>query len=449
MKNLVIAILVIVIAQPALAQKTNKNKIDELLVAYQKLNIFNGTALVYQNGLPVLIKGYGYKNFDAKTFNDSNTIFQIASVTKTFTSTLILKLVQLKKLSLNDKVDKFYPNFPKGDKITIENLLTHTSGIYDYTRSDKTHDDSVVTGSVEERMMYIFENHELDFEPGTDWRYSNSGYFILGLIIQKITGMPYEQAVRKFIFQPLAMKSSGFDFEHLSDKNKSVGYSVYTDSLKSVAPFSDSSAVFAAGAIYSTVEDLYKFHTGLQSYKIINEFLLNKAYKPFKHNYGFGWIIDTINGKKMVYHSGNIAGFSSVFMRIPQDNICIVLLNNKEGTELETVARKMLDILYHRSYVIPVSKSPIDLPDSILKKYIGTYELSNPHLTVEIILSNGTLTAHAINGPSFDLFAESEEQFGFMSTPDAEIKFVMDKNGTVTQLILYQNDQENIGKKIK
>lgn len=444
MKHLLIWFLMIVLTKPIAAQETKKDKIDDLLTAYQKLNIFNGTALVYSNDKPILIKGYGYRNFEAKSFNDSNTIFQIASVTKPFTSTLILKLVQLKQLSLNDKLNKFYPDFPNGNKITIKNLLTHTSGIYDYT-----HDDTAVTNGSEQKMMNIFKTHKLDFEPGTDWSYSNSGYSILGYIIQKVTGITYEQAIRKYIFQPAAMKNSGFDFEHLVSKNKSAGYSVYSDTLKSVASFSDSSTVFAAGAIYSTVKDLYQFHKALQSYIIIDKYLLDKAYTPYKHNYGYGWIIDTINGNKMVYHSGGISGYSSIFIRIPQENICIVLLNNKEGIELENIGRKILKILYNQSYVIPVNKVAIRLPENILNKYAGTYELTNPNLQIEIKLDSGKLMAHAINGPTFELFAETQKLFGIVQQNQVEIEFITDQNGNVTQLILHQNDQNNMGKKIK
>lgn len=444
MKHFLIGLLIVVLITPVSAQETTKSKIDELLMAYQKLNVFNGSALVYNNDKPILVKCYGYKNFEAKTFDDSNTVFQIASVTKSFTSTLILKLVQLKKLSLHDKLSKFYPDFPNGNKITIENLLTHTSGIYDYT-----HDDTAVTKGSEQKMMHIFKSHNLDFEPGSDWSYSNSGYSILGYIIQKVTGITYEQAVRKYIFQPIKMKHSGFDFERLTSKNKAVGYSVYSDTIHSVATFSDSSVVFAAGAIYSTVKDLYRFHKAMQSYKIVDEALLQKAYTPFKHNYGYGWIIDTIHGNKMVYHSGGISGFSSIFIRIPTENICIVLLNNKQGTELENIGRNILKILYNQPYTLPTNKVAITLPDSILNKYLGTYELTNPDLQIEIKLDNGKLIAHAIKGPTFELFAEAEKLFAVVQQNQTEIEFVTDENGNATQLILHQNDQNNIGKKIK
>lgn len=431
--------------QPLFAQETEKNKIDELLLAYQKLNIFNGTALVAKHNEIIFDKGYGYSNFNDSIPNNNNTIFRIASVTKTFTATLILKLVELHKLSLTDKLSKFYPDFPESNKITIKDLLTHTSGV-----SDNSSADTVKTGGSDQSMMLIFKNRKLDFEPGTDWSYSNAGYIVLGFIIQKVTGITYEQAIRKYIFKPLKMYDSGFDFMNLSKKEKAMGYSMFTDSTKtSVLSSDDSSAVFAAGAIYSTVQDLYKWHKGLQEYKIVSKTLMEQAYIPFKKNYGYGWIIDSVHGKKMIYHSGNIEGFSSVFVSIPQDDICIILLNNKEGTDLETVSRKILDILYHHAYIVPVKETPIDLPDSILKKYVGTYEISNPHITAEILYNNGVLTAHVINGPSLELFPVNEKLFGFMQTPDAEIKFVTDKTGKATQFILYQNDEEKIAKKIK
>lgn len=444
MRNSIIILLILALTKSLSGQNTTTNKIDELITAYQELNIFNGTAFVSHNNNIVLERGYGYKNIDTKSLNDSNTIFQIASVTKPFTSTMVLKLIQLKKLSLHDKLSKFYPDFPKGNQITIQNLLTHTSGIHEYTRSD-----SVITHGTEQKMINIFKSYNLDFEPGTDWSYSNSGYSILGYIIQKVTGTTYEQSVRKYIFRPAGMTNSGFDFQNLISKDKATGYSVYTDSLKMQAPFSDSSVVFAAGSIYSTVGDLYKFYNALQSYKIVNKNLLDKAYTAFSHNYGYGWIIDTINGNKMVYHSGGISGFSSIFIQVPADNIFITLLNNKEGTELENIGRKILKILYNQPYTIPIKKVAITLPDSILNRYVGTYELQNPNIFIEIKFDNGKLLAHLIDGPTFELFAESEKLFAVVQQSQVEIEFITNEKGISTQLILYQNDQKNIGRKIK
>ncbi|MEO6962245.1 MAG: serine hydrolase domain-containing protein, partial [Puia sp.] len=141
---------------------------------------------ISQDGKIIFEKGYGYKNTESKTLNDTNSIFEIYSTTKTFTSTVIFKLIELNKLSLNDKLSKFYPSFPKGDSITIENLLTHTSGIYDYTN------ESNMTDHSENSLLSLLAKKPLNISPGTNWSYSNSGYCLLGFIISKVTAMPYE-----------------------------------------------------------------------------------------------------------------------------------------------------------------------------------------------------------------------------------------------------------------
>jgi CubicO group peptidase (beta-lactamase class C family) len=410
-------------------------KIDSLVRGYVNVNKFTGTALVARNGKMIFEQGYGYRDEQTKSPNDAGTIFQIASVTKTFTSAMVLKLVELKKMSLTDKLSKWYPGFPNSDRITIENLLSHTSGIFDYTR------DTVSHLNIEANMMAFLAKKPLDFEPGTDWRYSNSGYSILGYIIRKVSGMTYEQAVRHYIFTPLHMDHSGFDFEHLRNPEKARGYSM-GDSGKVAAGYSDSSAVFAAGAIYSTVGDLYKWHQGLQTYQVVGKAMMDKAYTRFKNNYGYGWIIDSIGNQKMVYHSGNIAGFSSVLARIPADDVCIVLLNNQEGTELETIARNIIDILYGRSYTVPAKKTPITLPDSILTRYTGTYDIADIHMVANITLENHQLVVHVQNGPAFPLTAEKENLF-YINEGQVEVEFTKGKI-TVTQ-----NDQQHSGKKIK
>lgn len=297
-------------------------------------------------------------------------------------------------------------------------------------------------------MITFLSKKPLDFEPGSNWAYSNSGYSILGFIIRKVSGMPYEQLVRNYIFKLLKMNCSGFDFEHLENQGKAIGYSVMANNVNTVSSYSNSSIVFAAGAIYSTVGDLYKWHKALQSYQVAGKELMTKAYTPFRKNYGYGWIIDSVGAQKMVYHSGNIAGFCSVLIRIPQDDICIILLNNKEGTELETIARKIIDILYNRPYAMPTKKTAINLPESVLERYVGTYEIADIHLVIEVTIQNNQLIAHAVDGPTFTLTAEKQNLF-FIQDSQAEIEFVVGATGTADKLVLNQNNQKKIGKRIK
>jgi len=233
------------------------NKLDEYLRSTTRLYLFNGAALVAKKGTILLNKGYGWKDVATKTLNDSNTIFQIGSVTKTFTAAIILKLQELKKLSIYDPIIKYIPEYPNGEKITVQQLLTHTSGIFNI---DVDETDTIAWIPVSKKIMLsYFQNRPLGFEPGTKYSYSNSGYFLLGMIIEKITGHTYEQVVREFIFDPLQMTHSGFDYIHLKDTLKATGYGKFDVDNHIAAHLTDSTVTFAAGDIYSTTCDLYKW----------------------------------------------------------------------------------------------------------------------------------------------------------------------------------------------
>ena len=428
-------------------QITAEQKLDKLINTYTLAGKFNGSVLIARHGKILLEKGYGYKNFRDSSLNNPNTIFQIASVTKQFTSTVILKLVELNKLSLTDKLSKYYPDFPKGDSINIENLLTHTSGIYDWINSTMS-----FSPTNEQTLLAFLRTKNLNFSPGTNWSYSNSNYSLLGYIIQKVTGVSYENAVRKYIFNPLEMKHSGFDFKHLKNKEKATGYSTFSGSSKIEATLYDSVAPFAAGEIYSNIGDLYKWHEGLQSYKIISRTSLQKAYTPFKNHYGFGWQIDSLFGKRVTSHSGSISGFSSNLARIAEDSVIIILLNNKEESGLETITKEILSILYNQSYSIPVTSHPVLLSKQTLKKYVGTYEVISPHGPVsgKVTMENGRLILKAHGGPKLELFADKENHFIDLSEEnEGVVEFEIASDGKVDKIVFTQDGVSMSGKKIR
>jgi CubicO group peptidase (beta-lactamase class C family) len=319
--------------------------LDSLVNSYARNGSFNGAALVAFRGQVLLDKGYGWRNVANHLPNDSRTAFQIASITKQFTSALVLKLIEEKKMSLEDKLNGYYPGFPEGDKITIRNLLTHTSGITDYNDS-LMRVPIIPHASNEQKFIAEVQLRKLAFEPGTKKQYSNAGYILLGYIIEQVTGISYYDALRKFIFKPLNMNNSGFDLSKWPTNDKATGYIVFTDSAKTVAPAIDPNGPFAAGAICSTVEDMYKWHLGLQSGRIINFASRQEAYTSFIDKYGFGWDIDTLSGRRVVSHSGGISGFNSYIARVPEDNLCIILLNNKPGHNLWTIIKAIYSILY-------------------------------------------------------------------------------------------------------
>jgi len=451
MKKILAFTCTIIICTHLLAQDSTIKKLDELISAYSNTGKFNGSALVAQNGNILLQKGYGLKNAEENTMNDANTKFQIASVTKTFTSTVVLKLVELKEMSLADKLSKYYKGFPYGDSITIENLLMHTSGLRNFTE-----ENSVVAETDEQRMVPYLKALKPDFAPGTNWHYSNSGYVMLAYIIQKVSGMSYWQAVHKYIFDPLQMQSSGFDFTHLKDDEKAVGYHMLNDSIKRQASITDSTVPFGAGAIYSTVEDMYKWHRGLQAYKIVNKDLMEQAYiSGALHNYGYGWQIDSIYGRKMVSHSGSISGFGSNFARIPGDDICIVLLSNRSGSTFDVmhITDKLLAVLYHQPYSIPFKRKPVEISIDILKKYIGTYKIDEMNLTIDITAGDDKLIAQPYRdghpGPTSFLHPLSQTLFYDEHDEEIEVTFDKDANGKLKGVRILQMGITKYANKIK
>ena len=446
MKKIIVFVIAFYFVQVSYSQEASA-KIDTLISTYQRLHKFNGAVLVASHGTILIDKGYGYRNAAGKVLNDEQTIFQLGSITKQFTSAIILKLQREKKLTVKDKLSKYFPQYPKGDSITIENLLLHTSGIYNYTNDEKFMANEVTKPASREKIMALFKDKPLDFSPGTDWNYSNSGYSLLGYIIEIVTKKTYEQTVRKYIFNPLQMTHSGFDFTHLKSNQKATGYFVLNDKDSSLAPIVDSTVSFSAGAIYSTVGDLYKWHRALENYSVLTKAQQEKAYTPVKKNYGYGWNIDSIEGKRKVGHGGGIHGFITNIVRVPEDDICIVLLSNASDQSLQDITQSILSILYNKPYQLPKKKTVIAIPEDKLKEYIGEYEI-RPDLHVIISIKDGELLASPTGQSPNPLYAEKEDYF-FIASADIQVEFIRNDKKEVDSFILHQNGGKITCKKIK
>jgi len=435
MKNRYFIILVCcycVAALPVVAQ-TIPAKLDSLLDAYAKVWDYSGSVLVATKSGVLLEKGYGYKNKGTRSLNDTNTIFQIGSITKQFTSAIILQLEEQKKLSLQDSLTKYIPDYPNGNKITIDELLTHTAGVYNYTndaafmKSESTHPIS------RDSLIARFKYKPLDFTPGEKFSYSNSGYELLGYIIEKVTGESYFQAVRERIFHPLHMDHSGFDFTDLHSPDKALGY---TPQSTTPVPIVDSSVSFAAGAIYTTVGDLYKWDRGLLSEKILSRASQQKGYTPHLANYGYGWMINVAGGKKIVEHGGGITGFVSYIKRIPEDETCIIILDNQPGSaNLAKMAQDIADVLSGKDVRLPKVKVAVTLDTALLQQYVGRYQIG-ANFIFTITLEDGHLYGQATGQGKMELFAEKKDLF-FTKVPDGEIQFARDADGKIEKLILH------------
>ena len=343
------------------AQDKSK-QIDELLSKYNQYDQFNGSALVAENGKVILKKGYGSANMEWNIPNQPDTKFRLGSITKQFTALLIVKLAEEGKIKLDVPITTYLPDYPKenGDKITINNLLTHTSGIPNYTSAPNFLKEKAKNPYSPADFVKTFSSLPLEFKPGEKFAYSNSGYFLLGYIIEKITGKTYEQYLQEIIFTPLKMVNSGYDHSDIIIKNRAAGYEKQGKKIVN-ASYLDMSIPYAAGSLYSTVEDLYLWDQALYTNKLLSEKSMESLFKPYilmgDGGYGYGWFLSEINvgtkKVKLIEHGGGINGFNTNISRIPSDKILIVLLNNTGRAVLSEMTENIRNILYNQ---------PIDQP---------------------------------------------------------------------------------------
>ena len=339
----------------AIFAQSTAEKINRLISKYYEYKNFNGSVLIANNGEVVLKKGYGSANMEWNIPNQPDTKFRLGSITKQFTSMLIMQLVEKGKIKLDGKLTEYLPYYRKdtGDKITIHMLLNHTSGIPSYT--DKSEFTQEVSRKFYKPDDFIKEycSGNLEFDPGSKWNYNNSGYFILGAIIEHVIGMKYEEALTKNILEPLDLKKTGYDNSDPIIKNRAAGYEKTVSGFRN-SSFLDMSLPYAAGSMYSTVEDLLKWDKSLRTTKLITQKSLDKIfYKSFSRGgsvyYGYGWTIDTkIEGRdtlKVITHGGGINGFNTINYMIPAKGQYVIMFSNVGHVPLAEMTDKIIDIL--------------------------------------------------------------------------------------------------------
>jgi CubicO group peptidase (beta-lactamase class C family) len=423
-------------------------QLDSVINVYYQQGRFNGSVLVAKKNVVLLEKGYGIKDASKQTMNNANTLYQAGSVTKQFTAAIILKLQQMKKLSVNDKLNKYFTELKWADSVTIENLVTHTAGIFNYTNNTGFMLNKATLPATQKDILALFKDKPLEFAPGTKYSYSNSGYMLLGYIIEKVTRKPYTQVVREYIFTPARMVHTGFDFKNKRDNNKATGYNALSKKETLPAGIVDSTVSFAAGAIFSTIGDLYLWDQLLYTNTLLSKTSLAHAFTPYKtFGYGYGWLIDSVAGRKIVQHSGGIFGFSSFILRNITDSSVVILLDNKSSAGLAEMAANLNAVVNNIPFAPATQKNEIILPDSVLQQYAGEYELA-ANFIIKITVENGTLKAQATNQPMFELFATRQDYF-FLKAVRAEVEFLRDTNSKVEKLVLHQGGRDTPGKKIK
>ncbi|CAH1195356.1 Penicillin-binding protein 4* [Paenibacillus plantiphilus] len=332
-------------ATPTQTQPTASSEVesfsDKVDAYLQKLK-FNGSVLLAKKGKVLIRQGYGMANLQTKSPNTPNTIFRIASVTKQFTALAIMQLQEQGKLNVKDPIHKYLPDYPHGDKITIHHLLTHTSGIPDFT-GFPDYLETIGQQITVEQYLDKFKDKPLDFEPGSMSKYSNSGYIVLGAIIERVSKQTYENYIYEHIFKPLGMNNSGIRDEGIAEKQFAVGYTNGLDT-PSEAPFVDMSTAYSSGGIYSTIDDLYKWDRALYTEQLIKKISTEAMLTPFKDNSAYGRVV-VDEGRKIYAHTGRIQGFVAYLMHYTLDDMTVIVLSNNDGADILRIGDTLGKIL--------------------------------------------------------------------------------------------------------
>ena len=440
-RNRVIAYLLIFLCAviPATAQAPADaqivSKINEYMDAATRIDHFSGTVLVARDGKPVVSKGYGMANYEWSIPNAPDTVFRLGSITKQFTSAAIMLLQERGKLNVSDPVCKYVADCPAAwEQVTIKHLLTHTSGIPSYTAFPGFEKTALLPMKPAE-LLAEYRSKPLEFAPGEKFNYSNSGYHLLGLIIEKISGQTYEDFLVENIFKPLGLNQTGYDRTNRIIKGRAAGYDRDGDSVANTT-YIDMWIPYAAGSLYSTTGDLLKWEQALYTEKLLTRKSLDEMFTPFKGTYAYGWGVGKRFEHKSISHGGSINGFSTYLARYPDDRVTVIVLSNVQGASTEKIASNLSAIVFGAKYELPRERKVIMLPNEVLDKYVGEYRLS-PTITLTVSREGDHLMLGIVTQPKMELFAESETEF-FLKAVDAGITFVKDDAGNVTQLLLRQ-----------
>lgn len=425
-------ILLACAAFPILAQSTIEPGIDEIMRKAFPPQEPGAAIVVVKDGRTIHRRGYGMANMELGVAIEPDMVFRIGSVTKQFTAVAILMLMEEGKLSLQDEITKFFPDYPtQGQKITVEHLLTHTSGIKSYTGLPEWRPLWRKDVSMKE-MIDLFKDKPMEFAPGAKWNYNNSGFVLLGAIIEKVSGQSYSEFVQKRIFAPLGMNHSFYDQTSRLIPRRVPGYSKAGPNYVNSAYLS-MNWPHAAGALASTVDDLAIWDAALYTEKILKQETLRKAWTSYRladgreAKYGFGWFVATLDGSRTIEHGGGINGFTCYTIRLPEEKVFVAILTNRDsGTA--NLPLQIAALAAGKTYREPTS---IALTTEQLDRYAGFYALSEKEEFL-ITRDGDKLSLTRPNSGKQQLEAITPAEFFLKNSPTTRVIFTQDNAGKVS-----------------
>lgn len=414
---------------------TGGNKIEALCDALFQQTYTNhspGAAVLIAKGDKVLYrKAFGMANLELNVKMKPESVFQLASITKQFTSVAIMMLVEQAKLSLQDPLSKFITDFPRGNEITVHHLLNHTSGIKSYTNLPEFRNKTRMDMTPEE-IIQFFKNLPLEFNPNEKYEYSNSGYLLLGYIIEQISGMTYGEFIQKNIFDKLGMKRSYYADSYKIIPDRASGYQLYEGNYEN-AEYMSTTIPYAAGSLMSTIDDMFLWSKAIRQNLLISEkskriaFTNHSLANGKATNYGYGWAINEIEGISTIEHTGGINGFTTSGIYVPDSNIySIVLTNIDDGKGPESANIKMVSTVLGK----PIKESAVvHLSENEMKKWVGSYQFED--VIRLITYDKGSLYSAREGGRPIQLEPLSNHEFRF-------------KNSLTTYQFSFNNEKKQV-----
>lgn len=390
------------------------------------------SVLAARDGRVVYRRGFGLASLELGVPIQPHMVFRLGSITKQFTAVAILMLVEQGKLSLDDDLTAFLPDYPtQGHRITVEHLLTHTSGIKSYTSMPEWLSLWRRDMSVSE-LIDLFKDQPMDFAPGERWAYSNSGYILLGAIIEQVSERSYEDFLNERIFAPLGMFHTSYDHTERIVPGRVAGYQKGGDGFEH-APYISMTQPYAAGSLMSSVDDLLLWDEALYTEKLVKQDSLRRAWTPVVTNdgvpsdYGYGWSITAYEGHRTIDHGGGIMGFMTHALRLPDDHVFVAVLMNGTGGETlpEPLAVKIAALLLGRPYREP---DAIALDAAALDRYTGVYRIDET--SEQIVTRDGDgLVIQRTGGVREELISIAPGEFRFKNGARwfaTTVRFTMD-----------------------
>jgi len=406
---------------------------DKYMQSQFKINDFSGTVLIEKKGKPIYIASFGEADKEWHIKNNINSKYLIGSLTKQFTAACILSLEEQGKLELDDKLSKYIPDYPKGDQITIKMLLNQTTGIKDYTEIPDSGSHSDVVPYSPLQIINEFKRAQYNFTPGTRWEYSNSNYFLLGYIVEKVSGKRYSDYLQKNIIQKARLTNTGMNKTDSVLRYRTKGYE-FTGLNYVNAPYFAVEGPYSAGGMYSTVSDLYLWEKALMGNKVLSGISVKKMTTPYIGHYGYALFIDSMEKHRRIWHNGGIPGFSSCLTYYPENDVTIVVLSNNESNA-SAISSALAGIVFNLPVINAYEhhEQPSSGNRAIPRSYAGTYFAGNQ---LELIIKGNKLYRKGRGTDDIELKTESANKFFYSDGSDRQIEFDNAENGTIKAYII-------------